>query len=168
MRRGVWLLILPLCGCYAAQPGVGYAPQPAYGYGSPAYVSPGYPPAYDPYSGYSYNDGAPEIIEGGVSIPLVLFGGQWGYYDRDRHFHRAPDNVRRDIESHRGYGNFRPNPGPRGGGGPQPWHGQPNGQAAFRPAGPPPGHVSGPPPRASAQPQQRPEGHHNCAPGQHC
>jgi hypothetical protein len=157
MGRKVWLaaLFLPLSGCYVPQQGPGYAPQPDYGaagYGTPAYASPGYPPGYDPYSSYNYDNGAPMIVEGGVSVPLVLFGGEWGYYDHDRHFHRAPDNVRRDIESHRASGNFRPNPGPSGGGGPQPWHGQPGGQAGFHPGGPPPGQVSGPPPRGNFQP----------------
>ena len=177
MGQKIWLaaFILPLSGCYVPPSGPAYAPQPGYGspgygYGAPAYGSPGYPPPYDPYSSYSYDNGAPAIVEGGVSVPLVLFGGQWGYYDHDRHFHRAPDNVGRDIENRRASGNFRPNPGLPGGGGPQPWHGQPNGQAAFHPGGPPPGQPSGPPLRAAPQPQpqQRPEGRHECPPGQHC
>ncbi len=149
MRRGIWLaaFILPLSGCYVAPPGSGYAPQPGYGspgygYGAPAYAPPGYPPPYDAYSGYNYDNGAPVIVEGGVSVPLVLFGGEWGYYDRDRHFHRAPDNVRRDIETRRASGNFRPNPGPPGGGGAQSWHGQPNGPAAFRSGATSPGRPS--------------------------
>jgi hypothetical protein len=208
MGRKIWLaaVILPLSGCYVPPSGPAYAPQPGYGspgygygYGAPAYGSPG----YDPYSSYSYDNGEPAVIDGGVSVPLVLFGGEWGYYDHDRHFHRAPDGVSRDIENRRAFGNGRPvpgsfNPGPPGGGGQQPWHGQPNGSAAFHPGGPPPGQPLGQPPgqplrqplgqppgqipgrpfgqpsalppRASPQPQpqERPQGPHNCPPGQHC
>lgn len=125
MGRKIWLaaVILPLSGCYVPPSGPAYAPQPGYGspgygygYGAPAYGSPG----YDPYSSYSYDNGEPAIVEGGVSVPLVLFGGEWGYYDHDRHFHRAPDSVSRDIENRRAFGNGRPipgsfNPGPPGG-----------------------------------------------------
>jgi hypothetical protein len=92
-------LLLPLGGCYVEP--AGYA-QP--GYPPPAYPPPyGYPaPAYP--GGYDYNNGAPVIMEGGVAVPLVLLGGAWGYYDSERRWHGAPENVRRDLEQRRAAG----------------------------------------------------------------
>src|ERR1700734_1687672 len=93
MRRGLWLvsLMLPLAGCYVApsDPEYGYAqpgyPSPPSGYPPPGYPPPAYPPGayapapYDPNAGtyapgYGYNGGAPVIVEGGMAMPLVLFG----------------------------------------------------------------------------------------------
>jgi|GEM_PF-2812475 len=105
MRRGpiFAMMMLPLAGCVPVPGGPGYggyAPAPYQG----GYEQPGYPPpAYgyqgDAYSGYAYNDGAPYIVEEGVTLPLIFFGGAWGYYDRDRHFRRAPKNVYRDLQA---------------------------------------------------------------------
>jgi hypothetical protein len=96
MRRAIWLasLLLPLIGCYGEPAG------PGYGYGPPGYP-PGPPPqAYDPYGGgypgYSYNGGAPVYLDAGVAMPLVLLGGEWGYYDHGRHWHR-PTVCRRVV-----------------------------------------------------------------------
>ncbi len=81
-------LLLPLSGCYVEQPA--------------AYPGPAYPPsaAYDPNGdpGYGYNGAQPTIMEGGFAFPLVLLGGEWGYYDRDRHWHRAPEETRRRLQ----------------------------------------------------------------------
>ena len=78
MRRALTFaaLLLPLAGCYV---------EPA---GGPVYAQPGYQPgpvqpapyAYqdDGYPGYYYNDGAPYIVEEGVTLPLIFFGGAWG------------------------------------------------------------------------------------------
>src|SRR3954468_21812178 len=106
---------------YAA-PGYPPSDYPPPGYPPPDYPQPGYvPDAYGDavYPGYSYNNGVHTIVEGGMAMPLVLFGGDWGYYDRERHWHRAPDPVVRHLHEH---------PGPA-------WFG--------RSGGPPPGGVSG-------------------------
>ena len=124
MRRGLTLaaLLLPLAGCYVPPGGeYGYA-QPGYeqpGYGQPAYGQPAYDDQSDVYPGYSYNDGSPTIIVEGAPMPLIFFGGAWGYHDRYRQFHRAPDPVWRQLERQhpRGYGE-RPYEGPRSGGAP--------------------------------------------------
>ena len=192
MRHTLWLaaILLPVGGCYLppATPEYGYA-QPGYaapgydqpGYEQQGYEQPAYPQgAYDPYAGYpgySYNNGAPVIVESGVPTPLVFFGGEWGFYDHDRHWHRAPDHVSRDLDSRRG-GGGPPNPGPRpdsfhdgrppGG---DPYHGQPHGypQHATPAAAPAPGypapapHAGPPPPQAHPQEQQ-----HHCDPRQRC
>jgi hypothetical protein len=144
MRRELWVaaLLIPLSGCYAppADPGYGYA-QP--GYPSNGYPPSGYPAGYEAspydtdaraYPGYSYNGGAPTYIDGGIAVPLVLFGGEWGYYDHDRHWRRAPDRISHDLEAHRaGGGQFHPNAVPRGEPGFQPRPGQLDDRAAFRP-----------------------------------
>ena len=102
MRRGpiFAMILLPLAGCVPPPGG------PGYGYGGypQPYQGGGYaPPVYgDPnagYSGYAYNDGAPYIVEEGVTLPLIFFGGAWGYYDRERHFRRAPEHVYRELQS---------------------------------------------------------------------
>ena len=168
MRRELWMVatLLPLGGCYVPQDsGYGYAQppgvyaQPGYppgGYAPPGYAPPGYaPPGYDPYAGtypgYSYNGGAPTIIEGGMTAPLVLFGGEWGYYDRDRHWHHAPDRVSRDLDAHRGNGgHFRPNDFPRGAPNFQPGPGHFGSPGASPAAAPPAAFRPGEPPRAVA------------------
>ncbi|HYZ23397.1 MAG TPA: hypothetical protein VE690_14700, partial [Rhodopila sp.] len=98
MHRKFWAagLLLALCGCdlnqpssapvYGSAPEYGYAPGYAPDYSPGYYPPPGYspPPEYPPsavYPGYSYNNGVPTIIEGGAAVPLVFFGGEWGYYD---------------------------------------------------------------------------------------
>jgi hypothetical protein len=190
MRRGLWLgsLLLPLTGCYVApsDPGYGYAqpgyPSPPPGYPLAGYPPPSYPPGgyyapapYDPYAGgypgYSCNSGAPTILEGGVAMPLVLFGGEWGFYDRDRHWHRAPEGVSRDLEAHRaGGGQFRPGAAPRAEAYPR--SGQPAGQAAYRPAGQPQPSAAPPgAPRAAEAGRPQPteyEHRHDCQSGQRC
>jgi hypothetical protein len=212
MRRELWIaaILLPLGGCYApADPG--YA-QPGYGYGQPGYAQPGYPPpgypagGYAPspydqgapvYPGYSYNGGEPTYVDGGVSVPLVFFGGEWGFYDHERHWHHAPDRVSHDLEAHRaGGGQFHPNAVPRGESNFQPRPGQPGGQpdgravfrpgeqprlappqAAFRPTEPPrPAPPAAPfRPAAAAPAAPAPQQHHeehgrgrDCPPGQRC
>jgi hypothetical protein len=182
MRRAIWLaaLLLPLGGCYVEPAG------PTYGYGPPGYP-PGPPPTYDPYGvgypGYSYNGGAPTYMDAGVAVPLVLFGGQWGYYDHDRHWHRAPDQVSHDLEGRRGGGGqFHSNGAPAGGGGqfhpsgaprpdsgPQPRSGGFAGPAGFHPTDQ--AHAGAPPHPAAQATDPRQEGHeqrHDCAQGQHC
>jgi hypothetical protein len=170
MRRALWLLpvLLPLGACYEppSNGNYGYA-QPGYpqpGYPPAGYAQPGYPPPTyegytavqsDPYGeaypGYSYNDGAPTFLDAGVTVPLVFFGGAWGYYDHTHHWHRAPDRVARDLDTRRRDGDWH-----RGGGDPvhfnpalQPRPGQPGGQAAFHP---PPQAVPG------GRPDGRPDG----------
>lgn len=99
MRRGFWLVtvFLPLAGCVVGPDqgqGYGYA-QPGYpagGYGQ----APGYPPPY----GY----GGPGYVEEG---PPVFVGGEWGYYDRERHFRRDGNAERRRMEGRRGDERFR-------------------------------------------------------------
>jgi hypothetical protein len=128
MRRGFWLAaLLPMLnGCYIPPDNGGYGyGQPGYppgGYGQPEYVQPGYgQPAYDPYAaypGYGEYNGVPSMMESGVSVPLVLFGGEWGFYDSGRRWHRAPEGISRHMEERqRGGGGFHSNEGPRGGGG---------------------------------------------------
>ncbi len=91
MRHGLALmaLLLPLAGCVV----------PPGGYGDDG----GYP-------GYSYNGGSPSYVVGGVRQPLVYYGGSWGYYDSNRRFQRAPDNVHRHLETRHpaGGGGYRP------------------------------------------------------------
>ena len=171
-------LLLPLAGCYVPPDGDG-----AYGYAQP----------YGPgdYSGYQYNDGSPYMNYEGAEVPLIFYGGDWGFYDRDRRFHRAPDDVRRHLEERnpRGY-DARPFGGrpPMTGGGyqqpPPPPQYRPNPVAPaftapyarpapppFRPAAPPPARFAPPPPRPvapTARPPERHEERHgrDCPPGQ--
>jgi hypothetical protein len=185
------VILLPLGGCYLppATPAYGYAQpgygQPVYGqevyeqqaygqpaYGQPEYAQPGYPPGgYVPYAGdpgYSYNNGAPVIIESGVPTPLVFFGGQWGFYDHDRHWHHAPDHVSHDLDAHRTGGQFHPNGGP----GPSFHDGHPGNGAAYH--GQPHGYPQGAAPAAAPaphpaqpQPHQQDQQRH-CEPHQRC
>ena len=106
MWRGLALVVLflPLSGCEVPPGG-------PYDYGAPEYPQPAYPLGTIPddygepvYPGFSYNDGAPVIIEGGMSMPLILLGGEWGYYDRVRHWHRAPDQCRTACAAAKGTG----------------------------------------------------------------
>jgi hypothetical protein len=142
----------------------GYPPpsygQPGYpppGYGQPGYPPPGYNPAeypvagpYDPngtiYPGYSDNGGSPTLFVDGAVVPLILFGGGWGYYDTHHDFHRAPDAVSRHLEQQRAAGGFHPGSGgfapPGAGGRPAPppggFHPASGGFAQPRPEGRPP------------------------------
>jgi hypothetical protein len=110
MRRGLILtaIFLPLAGCVApGAPGYGYA-QPGYaqpGYGQPVDAGTGYADEAEAYPGYSYNDGSPTLMVEGAAMPLVFFGGSWGYYDGYRQFHRAPDRVWRHLETQHPRGN---------------------------------------------------------------
>ena len=129
MRRSLALIALglPLAGCVVEpnQPyGYGYSPAPGYA-APPAYSAPGYPQTEEIYPGYAYNEGSPYITVEGAALPLIFFGGSWGYYDGYHRFQRAPDRVWRHLEEHhpRGYG-VRPYEGgreaPRFGGGGRP------------------------------------------------
>jgi hypothetical protein len=148
MRHGFVLaaLFLPLCGCYVPPqpaPAYGYA---ASGYPAPEYEQPGYAP--DPYGvqgdpGYGYG-AAPTIIEGGAAVPLVLFGSEWGYYDHERHWHRAPDQYQ-----HQGWAGHPGGPPPHFEGHPPPHY-----------EGRPPQAFEGRPPQAyQGRPPQAYEGH---------
>lgn len=178
------LLLLPLGGCYVpptqptdyAQPGYppgtpyGYA-QPGYppDYAQPGYPPPGYPPSgypppgYDPYGnvypGYSDNGGNPTLLVAGAAVPLVLFGGGWGYWDTHHNWHSAPDAVQRHLVQQQAAGGFHAVPGgtpqPRPQGRPPPAAG---GQTFFHANTPPPAapgggqtffHANTPPPPAA-------------------
>ena len=165
MRRALWwaCLLLPLGGCYVD------TPAPDYGYAQPGYPPP--PPGSDPYAGaypgYSYNNGAPVYDDAGVAVPLVFFGGAWGYYDHNRHWHSAPPGISRDMDVRRaGGGPYHPGPPPHPEGYPRP--GQP-GPAGYHP-GEPPRPNEGPRPGPGAPPHQNEqhEHHRDCPPGQHC
>ena len=117
MRRTIMLaaplLLMGLSGCVAPPPPGVYGYPGAYsqpGYPA-AYAQPGYPvapyaDAGDIYPGYNYNAGAPSIVVEGASVPLIYYGGSWGYYDGYRRFHRAPESVWRHLETRHpgGYG----------------------------------------------------------------
>lgn len=191
MRHGFVLaaLLLPLAGCYLPpQPAPsygygapGYAPQ---GYGQPGYPPPGYPPpGYDTqiYPGYSYNDGAPTLLVEGAAVPLIVVGGELGYYDAHHYWHRAPDPVAHNLAqrypggaAYRPGGGGYPPPRPPGGGyppprppdggyphpvptaGAEPYHGQPQ---QYRP----------PPARPAPQAEHEEHPHNReCPPGQRC
>jgi hypothetical protein len=189
-RRELWLatLLLPLGGCYATPaPGYGFVPpgyppgeyaQPGYppgGYAQPGYPSGGYaPPPSDPYAaypGYGGGDGPPTYIEGGVAVPLVLYGGEWGFYDSGRHWHRAPEGYSHHLQERRDAGGeFHPSSVQPNEFHPQPGTGRPGerpaGQSAFRPVAAP---TAAPRPVPAAQPRQ--EEHERgraCPPGQRC
>lgn len=159
MRRGPCLAaLLLLSGCYVQQP----PPPPIYGYPPPppGYPAAAYPPPYDPsyaaYPGYDYNGGAPTVVYGGAPVPLILLGGEWGFYDGGHRWHRAPDAVHRDLAA-RGFhpGGFQPGAGARPPAYPQ---GRPIGTPAAeqRPARPEP----------SRQEQQ--QHRRDCPQGQRC
>jgi hypothetical protein len=179
MRRGLALavLMLPLSGCYvppSEAPGYGYA-QPGYppaGYPQPGYSGGG----YDPY-GYSYNDGAPTMLVEGASVPLILYGGGWGYWDSRHSWHRAPDEVGHRLEQQRasgagfhpgagGFGQPRPQGRPPGGGEPNrgSFHGGEQGRPVAASGGAPRPPAASPPPRDL---HQRDRGR-ECPTGQRC
>ncbi len=125
MRRDLTLvaLLLTLSGCVVppeeagyGYPGYAQGGYPGGGYPGGGYPGGGYPQAGYPgteyagsgdiYPGYSYNSGSPTIVVEGAALPLVFFGGAWGYHDNSRRFHRAPDRVWRHLEGRHpnGYG----------------------------------------------------------------
>ena len=121
-------------------------------------------------------------------MPLVMFGGEWGFYDSGRRWHRAPEGISRHMEERRGGGGqFHPNAAPRGEAFPQQRQegrlgGEHfGGQAAFRPAEPQrqapvqaaPVHLApvqtAPQAAPTAQPRQAErERRRDCPPGQRC
>jgi hypothetical protein len=112
------------------------------------------------------------MLIAGAAVPLVVVGGSWGYYDAYRGWHRAPDQVNRDIERQRaGAAVYHPGaeahpqgrppaapggyPQARPAGGPDPYHGQPQ----YRP----------PPQQARPAPEhEEHERNRDCQPGQRC
>ena len=123
MRHGLALvaLLLPLTGCVVPPQPVGYG----YGYAQPGYYPGAYPQPDYGYPGFAYNDGSPTLYVDGAIMPLIFFGGGWGYYDRERHFHRAPGGVEGHLNQR-----FP------GGNGYRPWAGGQGGRPeAFRPGG---------------------------------
>ena len=185
MRRGLMLasLLLPLTGCYV-QPGVGYGYG---GYQQPGYQAAPYGYQEDAYPGYDYNGGSPHMAYEGSQMPLIFFGGLWGFNDRYGNFHRAPDGVQRHLESRHPQGSgarafggqsaaphfgggqqqFAPpaHQGWQGGGG-----GQPRVEHRQAPVAPA---AAAPAPRAAAAPAPRQEEHRggdrHCPNGQtHC
>jgi hypothetical protein len=89
MRHGLAFaaLLLPLAGCVVPPPGpyAGYPPPP--GYPAP------YASAEFAYPGYAYNNGSPTYYDGGVTWPLIYFGGGWGYWDGYHRWHGAPGPI---------------------------------------------------------------------------
>jgi hypothetical protein len=139
MRRQLALmaLLLPLSGCVVPPDQVGYG----YGYPSPGYAGVYPQPGYE-YSGSPYYDGSPTMAVEGSNVPLIFYGGSWGYWDRGHSWHHAPDNVSHNLnQRYPGGSGFHPGAPPPGGG----FGGRP-------PSGPPPGGgfvgrpVGGPPP----------------------
>jgi hypothetical protein len=175
-RLALAALLLPLTGCVVPPQPVGY------GYG---YPQPGYPGTDYAYPGYAYNDGSPTIAVEGATLPLIFYGGGWGYWDGYHRWHRAPEGLDRHLNQrfpggagYRPWGGgqigrsegFRPEgfrEGSRVGG--YPAGGSPGG---FRPGGPfpgggaPPGgnhggnpwanHAGGPPAGGGFRPQGQP------------
>jgi hypothetical protein len=86
-RFALAALLLPLAGCVGPPPQPG-PPPPPYGYPAPAPYG-----ADFSYPGYSYIDGSPVYVVGGVTWPLVFWGGGWGYWDGYHHWHGAPAQV---------------------------------------------------------------------------
>ena len=95
--------------------GYGQPEYPRSGYGQPEYPQSDYGQPIDPgtgyadeaeaYPGYSYNEGSPTLMVEGAALPLIFFGGAWGYHDGYRQFHRAPDRVWRHLETQHPRGN---------------------------------------------------------------
>jgi len=173
-------LLLPLAGCVVPpdQAGYGYGyPQPGY---PGAYPQPGYPGAYPQPDydnpGFSYYDGSPTLAVEGATVPLIFYGGGWGYWDGGHNWHRAPEGVARNLNQRfPGGAGYHPwgggQPGRPGGptlggfpggpgrpGGPPP----PGGGFAGRPpGGPPPGgapRVAGPAPAVTHAAAPAPSG----------
>jgi hypothetical protein len=138
MKRALALtaLLASLGGCVVSPA------EPGYGYGQPAYPGGGayYDDSSNIYPGYAYNNGSPSLIVEGSAMPLTLYEGGWGYWDRGRHWHHAPDQVEHNLE-HR--------------------------HAGGRPPGPPPqaGHAEGP--RFEGSPSQRQDWHHSDGAGRY-
>lgn len=143
-RLALMALLLPLAGCVVPPEPVGYG----YGYPPPgypgAYPQPGYPAGYPApdygYPGFSYYDGSPTLFVDGVTVPLIFYGGGWGYWDSGHRWHAAPEGVARNLNQR-----FP------GGAGYHPWGG---GAPVGHPGGPtmgayPGGHPAGPPPGGS-------------------
>lgn len=96
-RFALAALLLPLAGCVVPPPGPYYPPPVAAA------------PAEFGYPGYAYNEGSPTYIVGGVTYPLIYYGGYWGYWDRGHRWHRAPDTVWRHLQQrHPGGVGYRP------------------------------------------------------------
>jgi len=146
-------LLLPLGGCVVPPDQVGYAPYPG-AYPQPgypgAYPQPGYPGAYPQpdygYPGLSYYDDSPTLAIEGATVPLIFYGGSWGYWDSGHGWHRAPDGVARNLNQRypggTGYHAFGGVPGAHPGGPP------PGGGFGGHPPGgaPPGGGFAGRPP----------------------
>ncbi len=105
MRHGLTLafLLVPLAGC-VVPPVAPYSSYPG------AYPGP-YAGAEGGYPGYAYNDGSPTLLVEGATLPLIFYGGGWGYWDGYHRWHRAPEGVGRHLEGRypggvgfRGYG----------------------------------------------------------------
>lgn len=173
MRRVLTLamLLLPLAGCYVPPGGDGY------GYAQPY----GYQP--DAYAGYDYNGGSPYMSYEGAEMPLISYGGNWGFYDRERRFHRAPDSVGRNLESRHPqgaeaspYGGRAPASGFGGGyqqAPPQPQYRQNTAAPAFTappmPTAPPAVRTAAPPAPAAPAPRREERHERTCPQGQtHC
>ncbi len=143
-RFALAALLLPLSGCVVPPDQAGYG----YGYGYPApgypgaYPQPGYPGAYPDYGypGLTYYGDSPTLAIDGGTVPLIFYGGGWGYYDGGHNWHRAPDGVARGLNQR-----YPGGAGYHAWSGGQPVHpgAPPGGGFAGRPGGPPPG---GPPP----------------------
>jgi hypothetical protein len=157
-RFALVALLLPLGGCVVPPEQVGYGYPPAYpqpGYGYPA----AYPQPDYGYPGYSYYDGSPTLAIEGETVPLIFYGGGWGYWDHGHGWHRAPDRVAHNLDQrfpggsgfHAWGGSQGVHPaGPPPGSG---WQGHPGGPPPGggwqgHPGAPPPGGFAGPPPGA--------------------
>jgi hypothetical protein len=92
-RFALAALLLPLAGCVVPPPQPG-PPPPPYGYAPPGPAPYG---ADFSYPGYSYIDGSPVYVVGGVTWPLVFYGGGWGYWDGYHRWHGAPGPVGRYL-----------------------------------------------------------------------
>ena len=98
MRHGLTLaaLLLPLAGCVVPPPPLGYG----YGYrtawlSGPRLSATGLPRRYPDvgYPGFAYYDDSPTLYVDGAIMPLIFYGGGWGYWDRGHQWHRAPAGV---------------------------------------------------------------------------
>jgi hypothetical protein len=148
-------LLLPLSGCVVPpdQAGYGYPGYPGY---APGYPQPGYPGAYPApdygYPGYSYYDGSPTLAVDGAVLPLIFYGGGWGYWDSGHNWHHAPDNVAHNLNQRypggAGFHAWGGSPGGRPPGGPPPGGRPPGGGFPGRPPGVTPSAAHAPAPAA--------------------
>jgi hypothetical protein len=143
-RLALAALLLPLAGCVVPPPGPAMYP-----YAQPGYGAPGpYAQQDFSYPGYAYNDGSPTYVEGGVTWPLIFYGGGWGYWDGFHRWHGAPGPVGNWLGArHPGGVGYRPFGGGQWGR-PGGWGGRAYGPAGgggpgFRPGGGGPGFRSG-------------------------